>query len=81
MMKVRDWSALPQVGVQIGARFLIGPHVLAIYERYLKTNLRDSFLPLSYQSKKRGILEGILELHKVIFIKMHIIQIINNLII
>jgi len=39
MMKVRDWSALPQVGVQIGARFLIGPHVLAIYERYLKTNL------------------------------------------
>ena len=45
---------------------------------YLKTNLRDRNLSLNYQSKKRGILEGILELHKVIFIKMHIIQIINN---
>ena len=37
-MKLRDWSALPEIGFQIGAWFLIGSFS-ANQKRNLKTNL------------------------------------------
>ena len=59
MMKLRDWSALPEVGFQIGAWFMIGPFFgqsKARFKNQSKLPLIKIFSKLDKNSKRNSIM-------------------------